>query len=106
MATPLRLDDLRRAWDARDPQLTDLIVRLAGQPDPEPEQPLREGAPTFDRFLADMRSWAVRHKPAEEQAHWRQETLKALEAPTAEVPLPARLRVHEVIYALWTSDEP
>lgn len=106
MATPLRLDDLRRAWDARDPQFVDLVVRLAGQPDEEPDQPVRDGAPTFDSFLRDMRSWTVRRKTKEEQAHWRQETVKALEAPTAEVPLPARLRVHELIYAMWTSDEP
>jgi hypothetical protein len=106
MATPLRLDDLRRAWDARDPKFVDMVVRLAEQPDEEPEQPIRDGAPTFAKFLQEMRSWQVRRKPAEEQAHWRQEAIKALEAPTAEVPLPARLQIHELIYTLWTTDEP
>ena len=69
MATPLRLDDLRRAWDARDPELVDLIVRLAEQPDEPPETPLREGALTFDAFLAEIRSRRFRQKPTDEQAH-------------------------------------
>src|SRR5215218_5148683 len=42
MATPLRLDDLRRAWDARDPRLVDLLVRLVEQTDELPDKPVRD----------------------------------------------------------------
>src|SRR5438067_255355 len=106
MATRLTLDDLRRAWDAQDPELADLIERLAAQPDEPPATPLREGAPTFDGFLREIRSHAFHKKPKEEQAHLRQEKVKALEAPTAEIPLPDRLRVHEILLALWHDGSP
>src|SRR5687768_3904948 len=101
MATRLHLDDLRRARDAQDPELANLIVRLAQQPDEPPEAPPREGAPTFDAFLREVRGPAFRQKPREEQGRLRQEMVKALEAPTAEVPLTDRLRSHELILALW-----
>src|SRR5262249_52942931 len=106
MAAVLTLDDVRKAWDARDPQLIRLIDQLCEQPDPPPEKPIRDGAITFDRFLAQLRDKRFRRKPDEEQAHYRVETLKALEAPTAEVPQPDRLKVHEVIYSLWQPDDP
>src|SRR5439155_2095419 len=57
-------------------------------------------------YLASLKTWQFRRKTKEEQAHYRVETVKALEAPNAEVPLPDRLKVHEVIYALWQSDDP
>jgi hypothetical protein len=106
VSTGLRLDDLRRAWDARDPELVRLIESLAEQPDELSETPVREGAPTFDRFLAEIRSPAFRRKPVEDQAHYRKEQLKALEAPDAEVPLPDRLRLHEILLLLWRDDSP
>jgi hypothetical protein len=106
VSTGLHLDDLRRAWEARDPELVRLIESLAGQPDEPPETPVREGAPTFDRFLAEIRSPAFRRLPHEEQAHFRIERLKALEAPDAEVPLPDRLRLHELLLVLWQDDSP
>ncbi|MDB5307710.1 MAG: polymerase subunit epsilon [Gemmataceae bacterium] len=106
MAAVLKLDDIRRAWDTRDPQLIKLLDQLCRQPDPQPETPIRQGAMTFDRFLSGLKDWRFRQKPKEEQAHYRVETLKALEAPTAEVPLPDRLKVHEVIYSLWQSPDP
>lgn len=102
----LTLTDLRRAWDTRDPELPGLIARIAVQPDPTPETPVRDGAPTFDKFLQEIRGYPFRKKSKEEQGHIRVERLKALEAPDAEVPLPDRLKSHEVIFALWTSDDP
>src|SRR4051794_29332730 len=84
---PLGLDDVRRAWEARDPALVRLAVALAEQPDPPPAAPPREGAMTFDRFIAEVRTKAFHKKPAPEQAHIRVEALKAIESPTAEVPL-------------------
>ena len=107
--TTLRLDDVRRAWEARDPELVRLVGMLAEQPDQSPAEaaaPAREGAMTFDRFIAAVRTKAFHKKPADEQAHYRIETLKALESPAAEVPLPDRLRLHEILLALWHDNGP
>jgi DNA-binding response OmpR family regulator len=46
VTTRLHLDDLRRAWEARDPELVRLIESLAEQPDEPPETPVGE-APVF-----------------------------------------------------------
>src|SRR5437868_8743887 len=97
----LRLDDVRRAWESRDPELIGLVQELAEQPDEAPGTPPREGAPTFAKFLAELRGRALARQPPDEQKHYRVEQLKALESPAAEVPLPDRLRLHEVIMALW-----
>src|SRR4051812_5254236 len=101
MAAHLDLDDLRRAWEAEDPLLVGLVLRLARDPDPPPATPPRDGAPTFDRFLAEIRAKAFHKRPPEEQAAVRQERLRALESPTAEVPLSPRRRLHEILLALW-----
>ena len=45
-------------------------------------------------------------KPPDDQKHYPIEQIKALESPTAEVPLPDRLRVHEIITALWEDNGP
>jgi hypothetical protein len=99
--TALNLDDIRSAWAARDPDLAKLIVQLVQQADPQQDPPPREGSLTWQSFQTEMRSYAFRHKTAEERTALRQERLKALEAPGAENPLPERLKVHEVILALW-----
>jgi hypothetical protein len=106
VAATLTLADVRRAWETRDPELPRLVARLAEQPDPPPEKPVREGAPTFDAFLRDIRSPLFRKKPKDEQAHLRVERMKALEAPDAEVPLPDRLKLHTIILDLWRADDP
>jgi len=106
MAAVLTLNDVRRAWDARDPRLITLLEQLCTQPVPPPEKPIRDGALTFDKFLYSLRDWRFKQKTREEQAHYRIETLKALEDPKAEVPLADKLKVHEVIYALWQSNDP
>jgi hypothetical protein len=100
----LKLDDLRRAREAKDPELVDLIVSLAEQPEEAPETPPRKGAPTFERFLATIRSRAFSRKSPEERGHYRVEQLKALEAPDAEVPPGDKLRLHEIILDLWRED--
>jgi hypothetical protein len=41
-------------------------VTAADQAEAPPETPVREGAPTFERFLAEIRSPAFRKKPEEE----------------------------------------
>ncbi|MDY3551722.1 BRCT domain-containing protein [Gemmata sp. JC717] len=106
MAATLTLNDVRKAWYARDPRLITLIEQLCNEPVPPPETPVRDGALTFDKFLAHLRDWRYKQKSKEEQAHYRVETLKALEAPDAEVPLADKLKVHEVIWALWESNDP
>jgi hypothetical protein len=106
VATQLGLDDVRRAWESADPELTRLVVDLAGQPDKKPETPPREGAPTFARFLAELHGPTFATRPPEEQKRFRIEQFRALESPTAEVPLPDRLRLHEVIAALWEDNGP
>src|SRR2546421_485596 len=105
MAT-LQLDDIRRAWEARDPELVKYVELLATQPDRQPDQPIREGAMTFAKFLREINSYQFRKKTPEEQMHWRVEQLKALEAPDAEVPLADKLRLHEIILALWNDNGP
>jgi hypothetical protein len=94
------MQDVRLAWEARDPELVGLIEALATQAD-DTSTPVREGVPTFAQFLAEIRSWAFRHKPKDEQMHLRIEKMKALEAPEAEAALPDRLRLHELLVTLW-----
>lgn len=106
MATSIRLEDVRLAWEARDPETVSLVVDLAGQDDPEPEPPLRAGAPTFASYLAEIRSRDFRRRPLEEQASERQAKLRALEAPDAEVPPPDRLKLHAVLEELWADGGP
>ncbi len=106
MAATLTLDDIRKAWDARDPRLIKLIEQLVQQAIPRPTTPIRKEALTFDKFLLQLKDYRFRRKTREEQAHYRIETLKALESTDAEVPLADKLKVHEVIYALWLSEDP
>jgi hypothetical protein len=103
MTTPLRLDDVRRAWEAQDPELVQYIEQIATQPEPKPDTPIHEGALTFAKFLREINSYQFRRKPIEEQQHYRIETL---EAPDAEVPLSDRLRLHEIILTLWNDNGP
>ena len=106
MAATLTLTDVRRAWDTRDPELPQLVARLAEQPDPPPDTPVRAGAATFVKYLAELRSWQFKKKSDDEKYHVRVEAMKALEADDAEVPLPDRLKVHSVIAELWVADDP
>lgn len=101
MSAQLTLDDIRRAWDARDPELVHLLQQLIDQDDPIPEEPIREGALTFDRYLQQIRDQSFRQKEPEEQMRFRVEQMKKLEAPDAEIPLPERLKAHEILFTLW-----
>src|SRR5512132_165524 len=107
MERALSIEDVRRAWDAKDGDLADLIVALAEQPDASPgerEAPPREGALTLEAFTAEIRSATFRKKTREEQRHYRVEGFKALEAPGAEAELPDRLRLSRILLELWASD--
>ncbi len=106
MPSALSLADVQQSLDTRDPQFVQLLSQLVTQTDPKPETPIRDGAPTFDRWLQYLKSWEFKRKSKEEQRAARVERLKAVEAPTAEVPMPDRLKSHEVIDALWRSPDP
>jgi hypothetical protein len=97
--------DCRRAMEARDPQLPELVCALSNQ-SADTEGPIPEGAFTYEEFLRTLNSWSFRWKSDEEKAEYRMESWKKLEAPDAPVALPERLRAHEVIYALWEENGP
>jgi hypothetical protein len=106
VSATLTLAELRKAWDARDPAFVPLLGRLAMQDDPQPETPVRDGAPTFERWLAYLKSWDFKRLPKDQQGHARVERLKAIEAADAEVKLPDRLKAHEIILELWNANDP
>src|SRR5690606_17583031 len=105
MALELSLDDIRRAWDSRDPELANLIVALANAPDPRPDQPVREGALSYASFTSQLQSWKFTRSKPQERARYRIDTIRALESAQAEVPLPPRLRLHEVLLDLWQKSD-
>ena len=100
MERALTFDDVHRALLAKDSDLADLVVALAEQPDPPPG-PVREGAPSFSGFVQTVHSGAFAKKKPDERARYRVEGMKQLEAAGAEVPLPDRARLHEILLALW-----
>jgi hypothetical protein len=100
------LDDVRRAWGARDPELPALVVALAKAPDRDPDAAPRPEALTYPKFIGELRSWRFRHKPPEERARLRVERWKALEAEDAEVGLPDRLWLHAILRDLWEDRSP
>lgn len=105
MALELSLDDIRRAWDSRDPDLSALIVTLAGAPDPKPDKPPREGALTYSAFEQYVTSWKYGRSKPQERARYRIDTMRALEATGAEVPLPPRLQLHQILLDLWKKSD-
>lgn len=106
MESTLNLEDIRRAWTARDPDLADLIVSLTEQHDLRPDKPPRKGSLTWQQFQREMKSYSFQKKTSKERAALRKERMKILEAPDAENPIPDRLRLHEVILALWAESGP
>jgi len=106
VSIPWTLDDLQRAWETEDPIFLAALLELAGADDPEIVPPPRAGALTWDAFLTEIHSRKFRTKSLDEQAHYRQATVALLEAPTAEVPLPPRLRLHALILAIARDERP
>jgi hypothetical protein len=97
----LTIPQLERALAVQDPALPELIVTLSYQSDVLNKEPTREGALTFAVFLQEINSYSFRKKTRIQQYERRCELLTALEAEDAEVPLTDRLRLHEVLIALW-----
>ena len=78
MATQLELDDIRRAWEARDPELVQTIASCwPHSPTSSRPLPSAKGPSTFAKFLREINSHAFRRKPLDEQQHYRVEQMKA-----------------------------
>ncbi len=101
MAQQLSLDDVRRAWSARDPELANLLIALCAASDERPKSAIPEGVPTFQSFAADLRGWRFRYKSPQVRARFRIDTMRALEAQQETVPMPSRLGAHAVLLDLW-----
>ncbi|WP_178124447.1 BRCT domain-containing protein [Spartinivicinus ruber] len=100
----LTLDQLHRALQVSDPQLVQLIVQLSQQIE-TPQKPTRQGADSFDSFIAEISTSTFRKKPKEEQWSLRVERIKALEAADAEVPLTECLKLHQILFALYEKND-
>ena len=97
----LTIADLEQAWASKDPALVDMVLILCTQSDPEPEQPIRQEALTFERFIETIHSLAFQKKSAAEKKAWRIAQLQLLEADAAEVTLSERLKLHKFLFLLW-----
>ncbi|MFN3202622.1 MAG: BRCT domain-containing protein [Bradymonadia bacterium] len=100
METTLGLVDVRRAWEARDPDLSQLVIRLVRDPAPTPETPPPEGTLTWDEVYRELRSYAFKRKKLAERDARRRALIAQLEAGPEEA-MPDRLRVHEILMTLW-----
>ncbi|MEZ4379913.1 MAG: hypothetical protein R3A79_01095 [Nannocystaceae bacterium] len=101
MSQQLSLDDVRRAWSARDPELASLLIALCAASDERLKVAVPEGAPTYDSYIRDLRGWRFRRKTPQERARFRIDTMRALEGQQGDIPLPDRLGVYEVLFELW-----
>lgn len=106
MDSTAALAAVKRALEVRDPELPVLLNALLNAPERPAAVPPRDGALTFNRLLTELRSYEYQKKKPAERAAIRQARMAALEAPDAEVPLPERLRVHQVLTELWQDDSP
>ena len=104
MEQAITLEDVTRAWEARDPGLADLMVRLVLQRDPRQE--VRDDAITWERVWRKQQGKAFLKLDPEVRRQQRRADWRALEAADAEVALPDRLRLHEVLMALWEEGSP
>lgn len=105
MSATTSLDDIRRAWESRDPELPRMIVALANASDPH-SQTRKDGALDFNEYLRTTRSWRFRRKPIKDQVHYRIERMKELEAQDPDIPLPDRLKLWTIIQDLWQVNGP
>ncbi len=101
----LTIEQLHQAIAVKDPHLAGLITTLSHQTE-LPKTPIREGAPTFERFLIEINSQEFKKQCWDKQRIIRQQKIAALEADDAEVSLSQKLRLHEVLLALWQDNSP
>ncbi|MCA9717673.1 MAG: BRCT domain-containing protein [Myxococcales bacterium] len=100
------LADVRRAWEARDPDLADRIVELCAAQDAPPRSPPRDGALTYRGYIGELSRWAYKRKTPQERARYRIDTMRALEAEGAEVAPPDRVGVHAILMEMWADGGP
>lgn len=97
----VRLEDVRRALESRDPALAQLVKDLTNvdalPPSNEPEE---QGALTYAAFIGELNSWSFGYKSDEEKRAYRQASLEDL---VAHERAPERLLLHEIIMHLWQS---
>ena len=105
MSTTITLEDIRRAWKSQDPALPRLVVSLANTREPY-KAPRKDGVLTLQEYYRTVGSWQFSRKSKEEQAHYRMERMKELEAQDPKVPLPDRLKLWTVVRDLWEVNGP
>ena len=101
----LKLSDIEQAWALKDPAVVDYIIALVEQQEPEPDEPIRDEALSFERFMRYIMSWDFQQKSKEEQKAYRIEKMALLESDDAEVPLPERLKLHQILFSLAQDDD-
>ncbi|MBX2799199.1 MAG: hypothetical protein KTR31_16110 [Myxococcales bacterium] len=104
MEQVITLDDVRRAQAARDPSLADLMLALCNAS--EPRVAVRDEALTWQKMRRKQMTRSFRKLAPEARRQQRLADWKTLEAPDAEVPLPDRLWLHQVLQELWQDGSP
>ncbi len=105
MAQDVSLDDVRRALETRASELPEFVLALARAPIQKPQN-LRSGAVSWWSYKRELTSWGFKRKSPTDKAHLRQERMTALEADRAEIPLPDRLSLHQILLELWADNSP
>lgn len=104
MEQAITLDDVRRAWEARDPGLADLMTALATSRDPQVAT--RSDALTWQKAKRRHQGYAFQRLDLEERRQQRVADWRTLEADDAEVPLPDRFWIHRILVELWSDGSP
>ena len=101
----LRLDDVTRALETRDPTLVEMVSALANSHSYEDESDVPDGVLTIQRFLAQMRSWEYRWNMSDDERYTvRTEGWQRLEDEDNAKALPDRYRLHELLDQLHDTD--
>ena len=104
MEQAITLDDIRRAWHARDPALAQFMVALVNQS--IPQGAVRRDALTWRNVVHGQRDYAFRRLDLEQRRQKRLADWRALESDDAEEPLPDRFWLHRLLFELWEDDSP
>ena len=103
-ALALNLKDVEKAWQCKDSITAGLFIQLVQQYSlHEPAD--RSDQLNFGAFLTRIHAPDFKSKSAEEKKHFRQESLKALEAPGAQAPLNERLTSYNFLMRLWEDED-
>ncbi|MEM1069900.1 MAG: BRCT domain-containing protein [Planctomycetota bacterium] len=105
MSAQVTLEHVRDAYQAGDPELVNLFVRLMRDVEQPLQPPPREGVYRFEDFLVETQSSEFRRQPLDQQAQYRMEKLAKLESDDAEEPLSDRLRSHTLLLEMWEAND-